>query len=225
MDISELIDSKDYIVIPRPLLRNAYYQWMLDPMDKAIINCLYASVGYKNNLLYDKGLLVSNIKEKKLIAYIGKSNMKKEEFKSVSPSVLRRHIAHLYQLGIIIRMRRKYSTNYIVGFRSEAEELKNNNYYFLYHLCSNYENKLLEFKSSGDIEVVSLPKHIRDFIKDNYTSPVLFRTIMPSGKTIFEELFKVKKYVGWAQDQVEQKIIPLHSNRVRSLATGQSGRQ
>lgn len=214
MDLSEFVENKNYITLPRAMLNNSYYQWVLRSLDIQILLNLIACISYDNRSpMYRKGLLVANIRESKLIAKIGRNDSEKNLFDPISSATIRRRTTFMSDLGLFFKCRRKYSNNYILGFRTDAEGLQHNNYLFAYYLCVNYENKLLEYKSTKDIEVISMPKDLKNYISDNYNDPDFFKTVLPGGKRIFDELFGVRQYIGWSEDQIRNNIIPLRSNR------------
>lgn len=197
MDISldsiNQIITGNFIRLSKIVLNSYYYTWVLTPTDKIVIQCLWDTAIFKNNNYYEKGIIISNIKE---ITIAKKSG--------VSVPTIQRSLKKLDYIGAIIKLKKLTKNNkYILGFKID----NNNVLYLLYYVilsCEHLVKKEVQSKFLSLTDARNVPKikitekhclanHIRNIIIDAAQNRSIFISRDKDNEVILNYLFKQNK--------------------------------
>lgn len=194
MELKDLIDG-GYQKFSHNLTRGYYWRYVLTTNDKVVLAALMDSV-ILDKKFYENGILVVNSRHDTLLL---------NKIGSMTYTTLRRSINHLHDIGIIVKLRKKFRNNrYFLGFRHKNGL---DRIYLLYHLCmkfedqvsENIENQQLELEKEkvwitpkiDGVKVYCLKAAYKQFIRDHIDNigEFLHKRISEEG-TLFYTLFE-----------------------------------
>jgi hypothetical protein len=131
MELKDLFDG-GYQKFSHNLTRSYYWRYVLNTNDKVVFTALMDSV-ILDKKFYENGILIANTRYDTLLL---------NKIGSMTYSTLVRSINRLHDIGIIIKLRKKFRNNrYFLGFRHKNGL---DRIYLLYHLCMKFENRVAE---------------------------------------------------------------------------------
>lgn len=187
------IISGNFIRLSKIILNSYCYTWALTPTDKVVFQCLWNTAIFKNNGYYEKGIIISNIKEKTIAKKSG-----------VSVPTVQRSLKKLDYIGVIIKLKKLSRHNkYILGFKLSG----NNILYLLYYVVLNCEHLIKKeidswFMLNPDtrkvpkiklVEKYILPNHVRNIVMDASQNRSIFMNRDKDNEIILSYLFEQKK--------------------------------
>ncbi|KKL80107.1 hypothetical protein LCGC14_2008080 [marine sediment metagenome] len=158
MELKDLFEG-GYQKFSHSLTRGYYWRYILTTNDKVVLTALMDSV-ILDRKFYENGILVVNSRHDSLLIH---------KIGNMSYSTLKRSIDHLHDIGIIVKLRKKFRNNrYFLGFRHKNSQ---DRVYLLYHLCVKFENQVSEDIENQISKIEEEKIVLKKKNKNLYTTP------------------------------------------------------